>query len=148
MKMTGTLLALCFLGTAPLALADDGPSEVCKKLVEAAKKDDFDAVTKLSLGEPHGPKAKGKFHDMHDKYLGKLKDTNCGSDLTADDHAVVQADSEGKKRLIPFVKSADGWKFDAHTYMAFYMGDMHHGMHHGKGEAPAKKEAGKKEEKK
>jgi len=116
------MAGMVFAADEPKAAMDANasPGDVCKQLVEAAKKDDFDAVKKMSKGEPHGKQAKGHFHKMHGEYMERLKNIGCGSDLVADDHAVVEAQTEGKKRLIPFVKEESGWKFDAMTYMTFY----------------------------
>ena len=40
----------------------------------------------------------------------------------------VQAESEGGTRLIPFVKTETGWKFDGKTYMSFYGYGGKHGQ--------------------
>lgn len=65
---------------------------------------------------------------MHRQQMTQIKDLeSCGSQHIADNHAVVEAQSRGQKRLIPFVKEEGQWKFDGSTYMSFYrdmMGDM------------------------
>jgi hypothetical protein len=99
------------------------PAETCNKLVEAAKADNFEAVSAISTwneGKGKPGKAKGKFAKMHNDYLGKLKGITCGTAYVADETAVVEAQAEGKKRFVPFVNEAGTWKFNVEAYKAMY----------------------------
>ncbi len=63
---------------------------------------------------------KGSFQKMHAGYMDRLQDLSCGSEVIATDHAVVESESKGERRLIPFVKTNEGWRFDMGTYQSFY----------------------------
>lgn len=120
----------------------DSPKAVCDQLARAARKDDFQAFQALSTGwtsqmaSGHGAssppqggattpgKAESELHSVHQSHLGQLKDLRCDAEHIADDHAVVEAESQGRKRLIPFIEVKGHWKFDARTYLSFY--PMHH----------------------
>lgn len=121
-------------GSATAAETASSPAGVCQALVKAAQDKNYDAF--MSLADMPGHKMgkagaqKPKFEGMHMKYMDRLKDLSCGAEMVADDRAVVESASQGKKRLIPFVKADGTWKFDAKTYMAFY---------HYEGGKPAKK---------
>ena len=113
------------------ANAQSSPASACKTLAESAKAKDYQAVMNLTDGLPAPGKVKGKqkqgFDKMHTQYLDKLQDLNCGQEMIAQDRAVVQADSQGQKRLVPFVRTNEGWKFDIRTYRSFYDTGMAHG---------------------
>lgn len=68
---------------------------------------------------------KGNFQKMQSQYFEQLQDLECGKETVANDRAVVESTSKGEKRLVPFVKTGEGWKFDMKTYQAFY--DIEHG---------------------
>lgn len=108
------------------------PTQICGKLVEAAKAENFDQFMNLSY-HYEGKKAKGKmkFGKMGANYMTKIKGITCQSEDVAGEHAYVSAQSEGTKRFIPFINVGGAWKFDAKTYMTMYEG-MHGGMGHGK----------------
>lgn len=123
---------------AKSAASTPSPKATCAQLAEAAKKDDFPAIQALTTdwappgGHPgemaapnpskSGPsqKSPAAIHAMHEHHLSQLKDLTCGSEHVAGDHAVVEAESLGQKRLIPFIQVNGQWKFDARTYMSFY----------------------------
>jgi hypothetical protein len=52
--------------------------------------------------------------------MERLQDLSCANEVIAQDHAMVESLSQGEKRLIPFVKTNEGWKFDMRTYRSFY----------------------------
>lgn len=98
------------------------PMQACKSIVEHAVNKDFQAVKAMSL-RPEMPRKKMDkqgFNKMHDTQMASLKDLSCLREMIADDHAVVETESQGSKRLIPFVKQDQTWKFDPGAYMAFY----------------------------
>jgi hypothetical protein len=132
--------------TSDAQVSDKSPKDVCNTLAEAAKKDDFQAFTQWTTGfGPRGGQAgeagrdmpmrnpskmnkrknmQSQFHQMHKDQLARLKDLSCGSETIAMDHAFVEAESKGEKRLIPFKMMSGKWMFDAHTYMSFYRESM------------------------
>ncbi|MCM2281655.1 MAG: hypothetical protein NDI61_07395 [Bdellovibrionaceae bacterium] len=123
---------------ATSAAADATPLAVCKQLADSASKNDFESVQKHSMemrGPGKGSKADANFRKMHQENLGQIQNLNCLAETVSEDRAFVEAEAEGGKRLIPFVKTEAGWKFDAKTYMSFYDYDkkgMHgKGMHEG-----------------
>lgn len=112
--------------------AETTPMQVCQKLVEAAKTDNYaslkDAMTEMEahhMGKD--TKTKESFHKMHGDYLDKIKTLTCGTEHVADTHAFVEAEAQGEKRLVPFVKVGGLWKFDTKTYKTFYSTGKHHG---------------------
>lgn len=144
-------VASCVVAATSALAADESaqkqpssPKEVCNAIVEATKKDDFKTVQQWSYGWQHGhhhqageaagkhhkgqkhsaKKTEKEFHSMRSQYMSKLKDMQCGSETIADDHAFVQAEAEGSKRLIPFIQKDGKWLFDAHSYMSFYREDI------------------------
>lgn len=136
---TLSILALCAGASLSFPVAHAGssagsPKAVCNELVVAAKKDDFQAFRDLSLNwETHetekaekrrSKKEESEVRSAHQSHLSQLKDLSCGAEHIAGDHAMVEAESQGQKRLIPFVQVKGQWKFDAWTYMSFY--PMHH----------------------
>jgi hypothetical protein len=131
------LCPMAFAGTTPTTPTTPTtgtPLEACKSLVDATVKKDFESVKKLSVGMPSHGTDKSKeagFDKMHKEYMSKLEKLSCTSEVVANDHAFVQAEAEGGTRLIPFLKTETGWKFDGKTYMSFYGGA--HGHHDGKG---------------
>ncbi len=102
---------------------NSGAIMTCRTLVNKVIDKDFKAVQELSL-KPNMPKhkklSKKGFNEMHEEHLAELKDLECLREMVSEDHAVVEAESEGNKRLIPFVNTDTGWKFDSGAYMAFY----------------------------
>lgn len=130
-------VALCGLsawseGTTTTTTTTETPTQVCGKLVEAAKTDNFEQFKNLSF-HYEGKKAKGKmkFGKMGTEYMSKIKGITCQTEDIAGEHAYVSAQAEGTKRFIPFVNVDGTWKFDAKTYMSMY-GKMHGEMGHGK----------------
>jgi hypothetical protein len=113
--------------------------EACDKLAEAGKNGDFNTVQQLTMSMPHMKEhmkksgtAKKDFEKMRKDHMDQLKELKCSSEQVVEDHAFVTAEAKEGKRLIPFVKEGESWKFDARTYMSFYkMGHMMkgHGMH-------------------
>lgn len=107
----------------------------CKSLVDKVVKKDFKSVKDMSL-RPDMPKhkklSKKGFNEMHEDHLAELKDLKCLREMVSEDRAVVEAASEGNKRLIPFVNTDKGWKFDSGAYMAFYDYGKKKGKHHDK----------------
>lgn len=72
---------------------------------------------------PHHGKGMGSeegFHKMHAKELERLKDLTCKDEKIVGDHAWVEAASKTESRLVPFKMEDGSWKFDMHTYHAFY----------------------------
>lgn len=108
--------------------ADATPKEVCQAIAQNTKAKNFEAVQKLTAGmasnQKTAKKAKAGFNQMHSKQMETLQDLNCGNEMKTEDHAMVEAEAKGEKRLIPFVKTAEGWKFDMKTYRAFYDADQ------------------------
>lgn len=112
------------------------PTAVCQAIVESAKNKDFEGMKKwmTAMGPHHGhdgmaiEKMKGEkeaFNKMGAEHFEMIKDLTCGNELLADNHAIVMSEAQGKKRLIPFIKQNDAWKFDTHTYHSFYADEMH-----------------------
>lgn len=100
----------------------------CQSMVNAAKSKNFDQFMKMTTDMPaHERKnmkqTKNNFQKMQTQYMERLQDLNCGNEIVAKDHAVVETESKGEKRLIPFVQTNEGWKFDMKTYMSFYHTD-------------------------
>jgi hypothetical protein len=60
------------------------------------------------------------FEKMHKDHWAQLKELSCGTEIVTNDRAVIEAKTTEQSRLIPFVKTEEGWKFDAKTYMSFY----------------------------
>ncbi|MEZ0391973.1 MAG: hypothetical protein ACAH59_07155 [Pseudobdellovibrionaceae bacterium] len=104
------------------AASPAGPTAACKAIAEAAKNKNFETFASLSTGMP--PKKaqpkKADFEKMGQKYFEKIQDLSCNNEIIAEDHAVVEADAKGEKRLIPFLQTPQGWKFDMKTYQSFY----------------------------
>ncbi len=103
------------------------PTSVCQAIVDSAKSKNFEGMNKWTTAMPaHHKKmkmSKTDFAKMGSKYFEKMQDLTCGTEIMAQDHAIIESESQGQKRLIPFVKKADGWKFDLKTYHSFYAGD-------------------------
>jgi hypothetical protein len=57
---------------------------------------------------------------MRPQQLERLKDLRCKDEQVAEDHATVLAETEGEKRLIPFVREENGWRFDIRSYASLY----------------------------
>lgn len=120
------------------------PREVCDRLVQAAKKDDFALANQWTYelagsmpsesqagtaggeamsGQPSG--SPESMNGLSREQLASFKDLNCGSERIAGDHAFVEVKGKDQSRFIPFVKDTSGiWKFDARTYMSFYRNSM------------------------
>lgn len=60
------------------------------------------------------------FKKMHEQELARLKDLTCKDEKIAGNHAWVEAASQKETRLVPFKLQDGQWKFDMHTYHAFY----------------------------
>lgn len=113
------------------------PTAVCQAIVDSAKNKDFEGMKKwmTEMGPHHGMQTGSKkgqkeaFLKMESEHFDTIKDLTCGTELLANDHAVVMSESKGEKRLIPFIKQNNSWKFDVHTYHSFYA-DESHGKHH------------------
>jgi hypothetical protein len=102
------------------------PKDTCRSLAEAAKNKNFETFMLLSTGftgptqTKEGSVSPQSFQKMHSRYLDRLQDLSCKNEIIAADRAVVESESKGEERLIPFVKTNQGWKFDLNTYQAFY----------------------------
>lgn len=111
---------------AASAASANSPRDTCRSLAEAAKNKNFGSFMQLSTGMKSPSKTKEgsisakRFEKMQGRYLDRLKDLTCNNEIIAADRAVVESESKGEKRLIPFVKTGQGWKFDLNTYQAFY----------------------------
>ena len=115
--------------TPTTASVGSTPTSVCQAMVDSAKSKNFEGMTKWTTAMPaHHKKMKmnkTEFAKMGSKYFEKMQDLSCGTEIVAQDHAIIESESQGQKRLIPFVKKTDGWKFDLQTYHSFYEGDSH-----------------------
>ncbi len=116
------------------AKATDTPFTVCQAIVESAKNKDFEGMQKWTTDmSAHHKKMKMNKADhkkMSSQYFEKMQDLTCGKEIVAQDHAIVESESNGQKRLIPFIKKGDGWKFDQKTYHSFYGDEGHHSKKH------------------
>ncbi len=115
--------------TTTTAKATDTPSAVCQAIVESAKNKDFEGMQKWTTDmSAHHKKMKMNKADhkkMSSQYFEKMQDLTCGKEIVAQDHAIIESESNGQKRLIPFIKKGDSWKFDVKTYHSFYGGEGH-----------------------
>lgn len=117
------------------------PSKACNSLVQAAKLGDFESFKSASVGWDmmyrHKGEAAGKvgkkdmeakmekdFHKMNREHMSKLKDLSCGTEHIVQNRAMVEAETQGEKRLIPFIQRDGKWMFDAQTYTSFYRDSM------------------------
>ena len=64
-----------------------------------------------------------EFARMSRRFFENVPDLTCGTELIAQDRAIVESESQGKKRLIPFIKTDEGWMFDLQTYRSFYQAE-------------------------
>lgn len=122
---TGTTTTTTTTTTASAVTANDTPTAACKSMVENAKNKNYEAFMKMTTDMPmhakKNPKAtKNNYNKMHSQYIDRLQDLTCGNEIIAQDHAVVESESKNEKRLVPFIKTNDGWKFDMKTYQSFY----------------------------
>jgi hypothetical protein len=133
---------------AAAAPAAGDAGAVCAGMVEAAKAKDMDKI--IAVSTPGAAEALAPA-GLKDGVLAALNGGSCGEvKVAADDanKAAVQVKSgEGAKEL-PFVKGADGWRFDVATYLSknpAAAGDDAKGKHKGKADkAKGKGGAGKK----
>lgn len=118
----------------------DSPKKACELLAQAAQKGDYTTARTLMMKPMRGAGPEGgrrmhkrdmdgahmkqRFEEMRNEHMDQLKDLKCSSEQTAGNHAIVTAETQGDKRLIPFVKEGSSWKFDPHTYMSFYHEDI------------------------
>jgi hypothetical protein len=159
--LIAALSLLAFPVLAEEAKQATSPKEACEKIVEAGKKGDFNLVKQYTAGgmehhqkdgqtdkkmENMSEKSKKDFEQMRQAHMDELKDLKCSSEQTVENHAFVTAETKDGKRLIPFVKEGEGWKFDPRTYMSFYRKSMkehgigmHHKMEKGKGHSKGDK---------
>ncbi len=105
------------------------PKEVCSAMVDALKKEDYKLIQQFtyhpgSLAQGKSLQQAGKAMKNSPEYLKGIKDLSCEDEHVAGTRAVVEATSQGDKRLIPFVKTSGRWKFDVKTYQSFYPSDM------------------------
>jgi hypothetical protein len=122
--------------TTTATTGTETPLTVCKNIVDSAIKKDFDGVQKWSLtGGPKHKEMKNEkgFEKMHKDNMSTLEKITCATEVVAEDRAFVEANTDTGKRLIPFVKTEAGWKFDTKTYMSFYDFGGKHGKHGKKG---------------
>lgn len=107
---------------APAAAAEASPTTACRALIDSAQKKDFAEFNKWTIGGGKMARkgTKARFAKMNEKYLEKLQGLTCLNESVAEDHAFVEAEAQGVKRFVPFIKTETGWKFDAMTYRAFY----------------------------
>ena len=105
------------------ATAASTPMEVCKAIVDSAKNKNYEGIRQMSTGmRPAGPSAKKnkQFAAMEEKFYSHFESLTCGQSLVTNERAVIETDTKDDKRLIPFVKVGETWKFDAETYRVFY----------------------------
>ena len=117
-----SLTALAAEPTATAVTIGSSPTSVCEALVEGTKNKNFAEVMKWTTDKSvHSKKMKKEgFEKMGQLYFEKVQDLTCGAEIVAQDHAIVESESKGQKRLIPFIKTTDGWRFDLQTYRSFY----------------------------
>ncbi|MCS6838634.1 MAG: hypothetical protein NZ480_07275 [Bdellovibrionaceae bacterium] len=125
--VTTFLVAFSLVAQAnPTNMAPLTPAAVCLKLAEAAKNKRFEEFLSYTVNyERHSEKKKRKdgaarFENMHKNYFDRLKNLTCGAEHIAESNAFVEAETDGRKRFIPFVQEKGQWKFDAKTYISFY----------------------------
>lgn len=113
-------------GAASATAAATSPTQACNRIVEAAKSNNFDQVAGLMAMPDHkkekmDKKTRAKFDSMHSEYMSDIQKMTCGDEQVAGDRAMVTAQTDQEKRLIPFIQKEGQWKFDMKTYRAFYM---------------------------
>jgi len=100
---------------AALAAAPADAGAVCAGMVEAAKAKDMDKI--FSVSTPGAAEALAPA-GLKDGVMGALAGGPCGEvKVAADDANRATVQLKGGKEL-PFVKNADGWRFDVATYVA------------------------------
>lgn len=121
--------ALIILGFSAIAfaqtpsnttMASSTPMEVCKSIIESAKSKNYDGIRQLSTGMKAGSAKNKEFAKIEEKFYSQFQSLSCGQSLIAGDRAVIETNTETDKRLIPFVKVGENWRFDAQTYRVFY----------------------------
>lgn len=110
------------------------PAEVCANVVGAIKSMDDAKISGLSTPATSAAVAAKDVKD----YLGKaLGGGTCGAAKVDMDKATVMVTSGGASMDVPFVKLADGWKFDGAGFLEKYPVKSAHGKkakpEHGKG---------------
>ena len=93
------------------------PAEVCTSLINAIKAKDEAKV--LSLSAPTTPGALGS-EGAKEHLMTTLAAANCGAAKVEGDNATVAVTAEEVNQDLPFVKAADGWKFDGAAYLSKY----------------------------
>lgn len=113
--------AVAFAQTpATTAVASSPPMEVCKSIVDSAKNKNYDGIRQLSTGMKASSAKNKEFAKVEEKFYSHFQSLTCGQSLIAGNRAVIETDTDTEKRLIPFVKVGENWKFDAQTYRVFY----------------------------
>ncbi len=99
------------------APAEKTAADICHTIVEAAKAKDIDTIIGTSI-----PGAADALADEAAKaaVLTSLAEATCGEPVIAADDpnkAMVMVTAGETSHEVPFVKGADGWRFDAATYI-------------------------------
>jgi len=94
------------------------PGEICKEVTAAAKGNDEAKLTSLVAGGAEVLAGEG----VKDALVGALGGATCGEAKIEGDKAIVPLTTgAGKKAKAvdgPFIKGADGWKFDCADWLA------------------------------
>ena len=96
------------------------PMDVCKAIIDSAKSKNYDGIRRLSTGMKASSAKNKHFAKVEEKFYSHFESLSCGQSLVAGDRAVIETATDTDKRLIPFVKVGETWKFDAQTYRVFY----------------------------
>lgn len=94
------------------------PSAVCSAVIEAAKAQDLDKIVSVSM--PGAADALGA-EAVKQTVLPALAAGTCGdvkSSAEDTNKATVQLNGAPGVKDLPFIKTSDGWRFDAATYLA------------------------------
>lgn len=101
---------------APAAGGDAGA--VCAGMVDAAKAKDMDKI--IAVSTPGAAEALAP-EGLKEGVMGALTGGACGEvKVSAEDanKATVQIKGAAGAKDLPFIKGADGWRFDVATYLA------------------------------
>jgi len=130
----------------PVQPAGGDSASVCAGMVEAAKAKDMDKI--IAVSTPGAAEALAPA-GLKEGVLAALAGGSCGEvKVSAEDanKATIQVKGAEGAKEVPFVKGADGWRFDVATYMSKYpAAPADEGLTKGKkGAKAAKKGAHKK----
>src|SRR4051794_8004020 len=76
----------------------------CKTLIDAVKSGDIETVERLTAQQAVAKdqqKMTKSILEARQKYMSKLKDFSCGSEMTVGTHAVVEAKGPDENRIVP-----------------------------------------------